>query len=238
MFVNERSESDMPMDSQPQSRRRGAAKAMLSQERIVSTTIDIMRRDGLKKATMRRVATELETGPASLYVYIRNTAELHAMVVDTLLGTIDVPTTGTWTARIEQTVTAYRDVLAGGHGLARSALAVRPSGPNVMRLYDRIMSLLMDGGASPVNAAWGADMLLLHATATAAEHAAPEDGDVDAGTDSDDAHTALSLAVRTADTHALPTLARHADAVMSGTPEQRWKWALRAQIAGIASAPE
>ena len=40
--------------------------------------------------TMRRLADELDTGAASLYVYVRNTAELHAAVLDELLGSVEL----------------------------------------------------------------------------------------------------------------------------------------------------
>jgi len=45
-----------------------------------------MREEGLERVTMRRLAAALDTGPSSLYVYVRNTAELHAAVLDELLG--------------------------------------------------------------------------------------------------------------------------------------------------------
>ena len=45
-----------------------------------------MRAEGLEHVTMRRLAAELDTGPASLYVYVRNTAELHAAMLEGLLG--------------------------------------------------------------------------------------------------------------------------------------------------------
>jgi len=49
-------------------RRERPAKPPLSREWIVAETITIMRTEGLEKATMRRVAQALDTGPASLYV--------------------------------------------------------------------------------------------------------------------------------------------------------------------------
>jgi AcrR family transcriptional regulator len=56
----------MSPTDRPQSRRERPAKPPLSRAWIVSTTLDIVRREGLSKATMRRVAGELDTGPASL----------------------------------------------------------------------------------------------------------------------------------------------------------------------------
>ena len=45
-----------------------------------------MQAEGLDRVTMRRLAQELDTGAASLYVYVRNTAELHAAMLEELLG--------------------------------------------------------------------------------------------------------------------------------------------------------
>ena len=52
----------------------------------MATAVELVRAEGLAKVTMRRLAQELDTGAASLYVYVRNTAELHAAVLDELLG--------------------------------------------------------------------------------------------------------------------------------------------------------
>lgn len=187
---------------------------------------------------MRRVAQELETGPASLYVYIRNTTELHALVIDELLGTVKIPNRGTWQRRLTRLVTDYRDVLSSHQGLARSALAIRPSGPNLLRLFDRMMTLLISGGVTPARAAWGVDLLLLHATATAAEHATAEPGDSDADRVPGDAQAAMSRAVLTADIDSTPVLAANAETVVGGSPTQRWQWMLHIIIAGIIASDE
>ena len=73
----------------PSSRRNRPAKPALTREGIVSTAVEILRSEGLQKVTMRRLALELDTGPASMYVYVRNTVELHAAVLDELLGVVD-----------------------------------------------------------------------------------------------------------------------------------------------------
>ena len=52
----------------------------------MAAAVAVMREEGLEHVTMRRLAGELDTGPASLYVYVRNTAALHAAVLDTMLG--------------------------------------------------------------------------------------------------------------------------------------------------------
>jgi AcrR family transcriptional regulator len=223
---------------QPRSRRGRPAKPPLSRQWIIDVTIDIMGREGLGKATMRRVAQELDTGPASLYVYVRNTAELHAAVIDRLLADVTVATGGHWQDRLARLITDYRDVLSQNPGLARSALVIRLCGPNFLVVFDRIMALLAEGGVEPAQTGLWADMLLLTTTASVAEHAMPEDGDIDAGTTTTAKQSAIVDAVRSADAADTPMLAQHADALLGGTTDQRWNWYLRTQIATIVAASQ
>src|SRR6267143_1928337 len=67
------------------SRRERPAKPALTREGIVAAAVRVMQAEGLDRLTMRRLAQELDTGAASLYVYVRNTAELHAAMLEQLL---------------------------------------------------------------------------------------------------------------------------------------------------------
>ncbi|MGI3782524.1 MAG: TetR/AcrR family transcriptional regulator [Janthinobacterium lividum] len=227
----------MSVVDEPLSRRSRPAKAPLSRQWIIDATAAIMRREGLHKATMRRVAQELDTGPASLYVYFANVAALHAAVIDELVGQLEPSLPTGARAAAKALVTAYRDLLADQAGLARSALVVRPDGPNLLALYDRLVGLLLEAGATTGSAAWGADVLLQTATATAAEHARPEPTDIDAATDRTEQQSVLELAVRNADPARYQHLAALADAVLGGPPERRWEWVLDMQIAGLTAVP-
>lgn len=217
------------------SRRERPAKPALSREGIIAATIEIMQAEGLEKATMRRVAQVLDTGAASLYVYVSNTAELHAAVLDELLGALPAPgSQGPWTKRLEALLGQYADILYAHPGLARSALLIRPTGPNAVQLYDRVMGLLLEGEVEAGRAAWGVDLLLQYVTGTAAEHSAAVPGVEDA----DDATMgALARALRDADPATAPHVATHADAILSGQPGERVAWAVQALIAGIAATP-
>ncbi|WP_422869368.1 TetR/AcrR family transcriptional regulator [Curtobacterium sp. RRHDQ10] len=195
-----------------------------------------MRTDGLEKATMRRVAQALDTGPASLYVYIANTAELHSAVLDELLA-LRWEQSGAWNEQLEALLRSYADVLFTYPGLARSALLIRPTGPNAIRLYDRVLGLLLEGGVAVDRAAWGVDLLLQYVTANAAEHSTPFPGDIDAPADDETKMSILATALRTADPAATPHIANHVDVVLSGEPSQRVTWAIQALIAGIAATP-
>ncbi|MER6472300.1 TetR/AcrR family transcriptional regulator [Streptomyces collinus] len=209
----------------PRSRRDRPAKPALSREGIVAAAVAILRAEGLRKVTMRRLAQELDTGPASLYVYVRNTDELHAAVLDELLGTMDpVPAEGTWRERLEGVLTAYTRVLLEHPSLARSALTAWPSGPHYLDLIETLLALLDEGGVPRERAAWGVDLLLQHATATAAEHA---------GDEPSADWQALRGALRGASAETHPHIAAGSGVLLSGAPEARASWAFQALINGI-----
>ncbi|MEV0182344.1 TetR/AcrR family transcriptional regulator [Streptomyces sp. NPDC050625] len=213
----------------PRSRRERPAKPALTREGIVAAAVAVLRAEGLRKVTMRRLAQELDTGPASLYVYVRNTDELHAAVLDELLGTVGpAPADGTWRERLERVLTAYTEMLLEHPSLARSALTARPSGPHYLDLIETVLALLDEGGVPSARAAWGVDLLLQHATATAAEHAG-QDASPTARGDWD----ALNRALGDASERTRPHIAATAGELMSGAPEARLSWAFQALIKGI-----
>lgn len=215
----------------PVSRRERPAKPALTREGIVATAVALMRTEGLERVTMRRLAQELDTGPASLYVYVANTAELHGAVLDELLGEVDlgpVRAGGDWRDRLVRILFSYTVVLFEHPGLARSALVTRPSGPHYLDLLEALLALLAEGGVPGERAAWGVDVLLQMTTATAAEqstrHATP---------DAEEEMDALVTAVRGVSDRTHPHLSALGEDLFSGPGKARLNWGFQALINGI-----
>jgi AcrR family transcriptional regulator len=103
------------------SRRNRPAKAPLSRDAIVSTALHILERDGLSGLSLRRVAAALDTGAASLYVYVANLEELHALMLDQALAAVQVTGAGSlpWRDRLKVFLLAYLHVLYNRQGLAQ-----------------------------------------------------------------------------------------------------------------------
>lgn len=216
----------------PVSRRGRPAKPPLSRESIVDAALLVLERDGATKLTIRRVAAELDTGPASLYVYVRNVTVLHALLVDRLLADLDLDWDGVepWRDRLHRAMGDYVDLLARQGELARAVMFVWPDGPNYLDLIELLLRLLRAAGADDTATAWGIDLLLQHAGSTAAEWAArssgtgQEVGDLDA-----------TLAASDPERH--PTLAAFpAAAFTRGTHVERREWALDTIIDGLVSS--
>jgi AcrR family transcriptional regulator len=217
------------------SRRERPAKPALTRAGIIATAVELMRAEGLERVTMRRLAQELDTGPASLYVYVRNTAELHAAVLDELLGAVDlspVKAIGDWHDRLVRILTSYTTVLFEHPGLAQSALVARPSGERYLELLEALLSLLSEGGIPAGRAAWALDLLLQFATATAAEHATR-----DRAIDAQDEQDALAAALRGASSETHPHIAALGTDLLSGSGEARLAWGFHVLINGTLHTP-
>jgi AcrR family transcriptional regulator len=217
------------------SRRERPAKPALTREGIVVAAVGIMQAEGLDRVTMRRLAQELDTGPASLYVYLRNTAELHAAMLEELLGRVDltpVAAAGDWHERLIAVLTSYTHILFEQPGLAQSALVTRPNGPAYFSLAEGILALLSAGGVPPARAAWAVDLLLHFATSTAAEQ-----GTRERAIDADEEQDALVAALRDVPAGAFPHIAGLGAELMSGAGPDRLRWGFSVLINGIGQTP-
>lgn len=217
--------------SPPQSRRERPAKPALSRQGIVDTAISLMEQEGLRRVTMRRLAQALDTGAASLYVYVANTAELHAAILDRMLGRVDLTTAtpgADWRERLDAVLASYEQILLAHPALAQSALIARPSGDNYLALLETLLALLAEGGVPDRQAAWGIDILLQMATASAAEHSAQREN---SNTEQDWMRLHRALSAVTADVH--PHVHAQADNIVAGTPAERRRWIVETLLNGI-----
>jgi AcrR family transcriptional regulator len=226
----------MPSRTRPViSRRERPAKPALTREGIVATAVKVMQAEGLDRVTMRRLAQELDTGPASLYVYLANTAELHAAMLEQLLGQVDlspVTAAGDWRGRLMQILSSYTSILFEQPGLAQSVLVSRPFGPAYLSLVEAILALLSVGGVPPARAAWAVDILLHFATSTAAEQGTRHRA---AGTEEEE--DALAAALREAPADTLPQIAALGAELTSGEGPDRLIWGFSVLISGITQIP-
>ncbi|MEU7216771.1 TetR/AcrR family transcriptional regulator [Nocardia iowensis] len=221
------------MSEAPVSRRARPAKAPLSREVIIETGLRILDQEGLAALTMRRVAQDLDTGAASLYVYVANRDDLMAAMLDHVLGTIEQPTGGSWRERLVALVQASVAAMSRHEGLAVVALGAIPTGTNALVLIDRLLALLAEGGVDERTNSWAVDLLFLYITAAAAEQSAYNTKGMRA-----EAHLAeveKRFAGLPADRY--PMIVTMRESLMAGDGDARAQWALRVLIEGILATP-
>jgi len=229
---------DTTQDRNLVGRRERPSKAALSRESIVAATLKLLD-EGVDKLTMRRVAAALDTGPASLYVYVRDTEELHSAVLEELLGKSglleDTRDDGwTWRERIIDLLMRYTELLLAYPSVARVTAFTRPVGPHYIRLVERLLALQVQGGVSLREAGWGVDLLLQQAETTATEQGS-RTAQEQAGDDE-----ALRTAIRSlvaANSPDLPYIVAGGEDLISGEGPQRGAWSFEVILNGLLATP-
>ncbi|MFI6595548.1 TetR/AcrR family transcriptional regulator [Nonomuraea sp. NPDC050536] len=156
--------------SPPWRKQRRQIKPQLSQELIVETGLRIVDEEGIDALSMRRIAQELDTGPASLYAHVSNKEELIELIYDLAVGEIRLPeTVGSWQEVLRAFATESHRVLTAHADLAKAALANIPTGPNALRIGEAVFGLLIGAGLPPRDAALALDRISLYISSDAYE---------------------------------------------------------------------
>jgi AcrR family transcriptional regulator len=161
-----------PTDAEPDRTKRAPRRRTLSQKAIVDAAIRVVDLEGLGAMSMRRVGEELETGGATLYHYVAGKEELLELVIDRVIGDLELPgrpDAARWQEQVKEVVRSMRAVLAAHRDLARACLARIPVGPNALRGSEALIGIMRCGGLPDRVIAYACDLLPLYATAIAYE---------------------------------------------------------------------
>lgn len=186
---------------------------------------------------MRAVAAELETGPASLYVYVKNRQDLLNQMFDLVAGEIDLsdpPDPARWREQVESLLAEVLKVMERHPGIARVPLANVPAGPNAAKVADHLIGVLRAGKVDERSIAWFIDIAFLYINATAFESAIYlEEGREPDITEVRDAFARL-------DPSQYSNFFSMFELVTAGTSDERFRFGLRVLIEGLlhAAPPE
>jgi AcrR family transcriptional regulator len=223
----------------PRSRRERPAKPALSREAVVEAALKITREEGLDAVSMRRIAQALDTGPASLYVYVANRDELHQLLFDAAIGTIETEPVdpARWRAQLKALGRRILKMMVEDFpGIAILAMTHIPIGDNAIRVADSMLALLKAGGASDQAAAFAADFFSTYINAIAYEQS------LYATLYSDPEHELrevekISRRFATLDAQRFPTMAALAPALTRGDADERFELGLDVLINGLLATP-
>jgi AcrR family transcriptional regulator len=212
-------------------RRNRPAKAPLDRDAIVEAALDLLAREGASGLSLRKVAQALDTGAASLYVYVEGLPELEALVLDRALGDVALPARrrGPFRQRLAAVLRSYLDVLYRRPGLAQLAMRTMAVGPHGLGIVEALLGLFEEAGLAKTTAAWAVDLVMLHATAIAAEQSNwRERGDV---------LGPVARAIEGVSKETYPHIHALRGELMSGTPSTRLPWAMDVLINGLLATP-
>jgi TetR/AcrR family tetracycline transcriptional repressor len=125
----------------------------LTRPRVVRTALRLVDEHGLATLTMRSLATELQVSPMALYNHVRDKEELLDLLLDLILGEVDLSaTTGDWVTQMRALTCSYHQVLTAHPALARLYSTRVRIGPHGLRIMERGLGLLLQAGFSPPEA--------------------------------------------------------------------------------------
>jgi len=203
------------------------AKAPLSEDAIVDAALTLLQSEGLEAVTMRRVAAVLDTGAASLYVYVSGREGLLHAMQERITASIelDSPDPSRWRDQLHSLLQRMLRALVAHPGIAAATMAVPPTSPAVLRLLENLLGILLAGGVDPQDAAWAADVLALLVT-----YAAMED-DMHVHRD-DEAGKFFSLFAGLSPRE-FPLITTHAAQLVAGDGDERFHFAIDVVIDGL-----
>ncbi|HXW35774.1 MAG TPA: TetR/AcrR family transcriptional regulator [Acidimicrobiales bacterium] len=215
------------------------AKAPLSEEAVVEAALAIMQSDGLEAVTMRRVAAALDTGAASLYVYVSGREGLLQAMLNRVTATIELeaPDPSHWRDQLHSLLGRMRQALAAHPGIAAITLADSPTTEAVLCLTENLLGILLAGGLDSQDAAWACDILVMLVTAVARE----DDVRRPRGRSDDERREQVEEIYKTfvgLPPDRFPLLSAYAAQMVAGDGKERFRFAVDVVLDGIlARAP-
>ena len=170
-MVDRKGAEGVPAPPWRKTRKPAQPKRQLSQDLIIEAGMRILDAEGFDALSMRRVAQELDTGPASLYAHVANKDELLELIYDRVLGEIRLPERdpARWKEQLREYALEAHRVLTAHGDVARAALATVPTGENSLRAGEFVFGLLVEAGMPPREAAIALDRLSLYIVGDAYE---------------------------------------------------------------------
>jgi AcrR family transcriptional regulator len=209
----------------------------LSREAILDAALAVIDAEGLDAATMRRVATELGTGPASLYAHVADKDEMVAAVLDRVFAEMTVPDPidpERWQEQLKEMARMIRATFGKHRDIARASLGHIPMGEGALPGMNAIVGVLLAGGVSEQVASYSVDILALYVTATAFEESMEDFPAVDPEA-SAAFHEELKNFMAALPADRFPYLVALAGPLSAGDRNERFEFGLDILVRGIAS---
>jgi AcrR family transcriptional regulator len=196
----------------------------LTSSQIAAAALAVLDRDGPAALAMRPVAAELGVSVMGLYRYVDSRGELEGLIVQEVMGTIDLtlPPRIRWRRRVEILAERARDAVAAHPAIVPLLLTRRETTPASLRWGEAVLAALDAGGFRGARRAIAFRTVLAYTLgAVQVEHLGPLSG---AGTE--------RIAELPTDT--FPLLADTAASARGVTAEEEFRAGLEIVLRGLA----
>lgn len=202
-------------------------------ERILGAAVELVDEQGPEALSMRSLSQRLESGTATLYRHFSNRSELVSLVIDQILGEVDLEADELAAMPWQQACTSFAqhmfDALSRHGNVAPLLVEYTPIGPNALANRERCLAVLLGNGFSPAVAARAYATLARYVLGFALQLA---------GATSDDAQDAeLSAAFHRLDPSRFPATVTVADDLPVPLADE-FAFGLRLIVAGLERLPK
>jgi AcrR family transcriptional regulator len=132
----------------------------LSEGRIVEQALEIVRENGLRGLSMRRLGARLGVDPMAVYYYVGNKAGLEQLIVERLMALIVVPSDPeSPTTRICEAMRSMRKVLLSYGDAVELFPGRNLETPGQLEPVEAMLRVLLEAGLSEQEALWAVNAL-------------------------------------------------------------------------------
>jgi AcrR family transcriptional regulator len=152
----------------------------LTPEQITAAALAVIDEDGLAALTMRAVAVRLGMGTMSLYRYVADREQLEGLVVESVLGRVDlVPPAGVdWREQLVVLVERVRDAVGAHPEMVPLTMTHRQSSRGILHWAETMLGILAGAGIDGERRVIALRSLLSHLVgAIQLEHLGPLSGE-------------------------------------------------------------
>jgi AcrR family transcriptional regulator len=134
----------------------------LTQDAIVEKALEVLDAEGLDGLSMRRLAEQFDTGPASLYWHVGSKDGLLDLLLDRVIGEIEVPEPDPqrWREQLKEVAHTIRATILRHRDIVRISIGRIPMGPNALRHSESVLAIMRAGGVPDRLAVLGHHLLL------------------------------------------------------------------------------
>jgi AcrR family transcriptional regulator len=213
------------------------ARTPLSREAIVDAALQVLARDGAEGLSMRRVAEELGTGPASLYWHVSSKDELVNLLIDRVASEIELPPPDVtrWREQLKEFGVQSRRVFQRYPGVAGLTLGRVPVGPNLVRWAEWSLTLLRGAGVPDRIAAYAGDLFGLYLGATSYEETLGMPSPTGEELPPDEVVKMIRGYFESLPQDRFPNIRATLDELFGGSPDERFELGLDVILRGLAS---
>jgi AcrR family transcriptional regulator len=142
-------------------RDRAKGRDPITPDAIVDVALQVLDAEGLDGLSMRRIAKELDTGPASLYWHVGSKDGLLDLLFDRIIGEQHVPDPdpARWQEQLKEVARTMRRAILAHRDVVRISIGRIPMGPNALTYSERVLAILRAGGVPDQLAVTGHHLL-------------------------------------------------------------------------------